>query len=175
MTTKGSPMPVVRRVRPEDWRAQRELRLRALRTDPLAFGSTLAREEAYDDRTWEERTARGAAGKLSSTWVAELPGGPLVGMSAGARVEGTLHVFAMWVDPVWRGRGLGAQLLDRVIVWVREVAPGEELELQVNPRQVEAVRLYERKGFRRTGHREPLGHTEGEVVESMVLPASVLP
>jgi len=93
----------------------------------------------------------------------------LVGVAAVAFVEGEWHVFAMWVDPAFRRRGLGGRLLDAGLAWFRVTAPHRPLRLDVNPQQGDAVRLYESRGFRRTGSSSPLGHTAGETVEAMVL------
>lgn len=39
------------------WQTYRDVRLRALATDPDAFGSNLAREQAFDDARWIEQAA----------------------------------------------------------------------------------------------------------------------
>src|SRR5262249_59106486 len=52
----------VRRIRADEGLALRALRLRALADAPTAFGSTLAREEAFPADGWHERAAGGAAG-----------------------------------------------------------------------------------------------------------------
>ena len=53
---------LVRRLRPDEWRDLRALRLRALEDAPDAFGATLAEEAAEPDLTWQERA--GAADRL---------------------------------------------------------------------------------------------------------------
>ena len=45
----------VRRVRPDEWRALRDVRLRALETDPDAFGATVAEALARPDEEWQSR------------------------------------------------------------------------------------------------------------------------
>ena len=47
--------PTVRRFAANEWRVYRALRLHALRDAPDAFGSTLAREEAFPDDEWVQR------------------------------------------------------------------------------------------------------------------------
>src|SRR4051794_13206647 len=48
----------IRRVRPEEWQAHRDIRLRALQSDPDAFGVTLEEALAEDDAAWQRRTQR---------------------------------------------------------------------------------------------------------------------
>lgn len=155
---------------PDDWPRLRELRLKALAQDPLAFGSTLAREAVFDEPLWQERVRNSSSGSAQSTLVALAPGERWVGMITLHYVEGAWRVFGMWVDPVVRGRGVGGRLLDLGIAWAEDAHPGAGVELSVNPRQTFAVRLYERRGFRFTGQEEPLGHTPGEVARKMVRP-----
>lgn len=161
----------MRRVRKEEWRAVRDLRLKSLASDPLAFGSTLERERAFPDDLWQERTAREATSSDSSTWVASGPSGRLIGMAAAVEVEGTPHIFGMWVEPAFRGRGVGGRLLDIALRWVRRTRPGSEVRLSVNPSQSVASALYRSRGFHPTGSFRPLGHTEGIEVQELVLPA----
>ena len=52
--TYTRPMEI-RRARPDEWQALRDLRLRALATDPDAFGSTLAGSSTRTDAEWQER------------------------------------------------------------------------------------------------------------------------
>jgi hypothetical protein len=61
----------VRRIRPDEGLNLRAIRLRALRDAPMAFGSTLAREEAFPESVWHDRAAGGASGTESATFVAQ--------------------------------------------------------------------------------------------------------
>lgn len=159
----------IRRVRAGEWKEHRALRLKALARDPLAFGSTHAREVAFPDDLWKERTSRNADSEQSALFVADAGEGGLVGMVAIAFLEQRWHVFAMWVAPEYRRRGLGGRLLDVGVTWFRQQSSVDALLLEVNPRQQGAVQLYERAGFHRTGGESPLGHTPGEVTISMAL------
>lgn len=155
------PAPLIRRVVASEWPALRTLRLQSLRTDPQAFGATLAEEEAMADARWVDRARRGATSPDSGQWVAVDAAGGLVGCSVLAEVEGQVHVFAIWVAPDHRGRGLGGRLLDAALAWGAHAFPGRTFQLEVNPRQVAAVRLYESRGFAPTGGRRSLGHADG--------------
>ena len=162
------PELVVRRVRSGEWKQYRELRLRALANDPMAFGSTLLREQGYPDEKWQEYCRSGSAAENSSTWIATTIDDQWVGMCVCAEHEGDLHLFAMWVDPEYRGRKAGGSLLDATLRWVDERFPERKVILQVNPTQAAALKLYLSRGFRANGEQEPIGHTPGVLVDTMV-------
>ena len=162
----------VRRVTGDDWGAYREVRLRALATDPWAFGSTLGREEAFTEAQWRERIERDTPGSPGRTWAGVGPENRFVGTIAAARPDGEFHLFAMWVAPEQRRQGLGGRLVDAALAWIDSVEPGTSVRLDVNPRGTAAVQLYLSRGFRATGATEPLGHTPSETIEAMVRPGS---
>ena len=166
MSTSAS----IRRVRADEVAAERSLRLRALRSDPIAFGSSYAEEAKFPEEKWRERTVAGATSGTQSTWVAEVAGVGLIGSVTIIRTERGFGVFGMWLDPDHRGSGLGRQMLVNAIRWAEEQDPTPSFWLDVNPKQHAAVRTYEGLGFRRTGKTRPLGHTAGETVEEMVRP-----
>jgi ribosomal protein S18 acetylase RimI-like enzyme len=157
----------IRRLRSSDWEAFRILRLGALRTDPLAFGSTLERETGYPDDRWRGWAESGALGDESATFVAEAAPGRFVGMAGAFTHHGEYHVWGMWVSPELRGQGIGRDLLDRVLSWARSTNPGRMVLLEVNPGQAAAIRLYEGRGFRSTGRTTPLGHHPPAMVQEM--------
>ena len=65
---------IVRRILASDWDRFRTVRLRALGSDPRAFGSTLERELAYPPNRWQEWATAAAEGFDSATFLAEAPG-----------------------------------------------------------------------------------------------------
>ncbi len=167
---------VVRRLVPTDLDEFRRIRLRSLQHDPLAFGSTYAREAAFEESTWVSRVGQGATGADSGTWVAEGPDGQLVGLVGVFSDAGTFVAVMMWVEPAFRGRGLGSRLLDELLAWTANARPDWSVRLSVNPRQRAAAHLYESRGFVPTGRREDLEHTPGAWADEMILrrPASAL-
>ncbi|GAA1625612.1 GNAT family N-acetyltransferase [Georgenia ruanii] len=129
-----------------EWRTVRQVRLRALAADPAAFGSTLARELAFDDDLWRERVATGR------TFLARRDGA-VVGIAsfyAEPGREDERQLVGMWVAPEARGSGVAAALVGVV----RRAAAAEgatRLTLFVAEGNEPARRLYERLGFQPTG------------------------
>jgi GNAT superfamily N-acetyltransferase len=160
---------IVRRIRPEEALRLRALRLRALADTPSAFGSTLAREEAFDEAVWHERATQGALGQISVTYVAE-EADRWVGMVTGLADEADEPrpaLVGMFVERAARGRGVGAALVEAVAGWARD-RRAPRLYLGVTSADGAAFRLYSRGGFRATGRTYPLDHTPSLTVVEMV-------
>lgn len=149
---------VVRRIRSDESLRLRALRLRALADAPSAFGSTLAREEAFHDEVWHERAAGGAAGEDRVTYIAE-DGDRWIGMATGLTDAGPrLDLVGMFVEPEARGREVGASLVQSIAAWAQGRG-ATQLHLWVTATNEPALRLYRRVGFRPTGSTQPLDHT----------------
>jgi GNAT superfamily N-acetyltransferase len=155
--------PEVRKIRADEGLRLRALRLHALADSPTAFGSTLAREEAFADSVWHERAARGAAGGDGVTFVAEQDDA-WIGLVTGL-VEDTEDpkrsgpVFVgMFVDRAQRRHGVGAALVEAVAAWAR-ARGASRLFLWVTSSNEPALALYRRCGFRPTGETKPNAHT----------------
>lgn len=148
----------VRRILADEGSRYRGIRLRALADSPTAFGSTLERESGLTGEEWTRRATRSAAGDDSAFFVAENTGGDWVGMAGGFREDDppdTVHLVSMWVDPDYRGSGLGMRLVDAVLAWAR-AGGSRAVELWVTRGNDPAAALYRRAGFVTTADYQPL-------------------
>jgi predicted GNAT family acetyltransferase len=151
--------PTLRRLTPDDWAVLRDVRLRALADSPDAFGSTLDREQDFDEKDWRRRSVR-------PVWVAEVDGRP-VAMAGVFANDGVLQVWGMWTDPDHRGRGYARALLDVLVG--PAVAEGRPVSLHVNVANPGARAFYEGYGFVGTGELEPLRPGSEQRIELMVI------
>ncbi|PVU81826.1 GNAT family N-acetyltransferase (plasmid) [Cellulomonas sp. WB94] len=145
----------------DDWQVVRDVRLRALRDSPLAFGSTLAREEGFREQHWRMRL------RSSPWWVARRvrpSDGSVVGLVSMISEPGSTsddrHVVGLWVEPDARREGVGTALLAAVVAAAR----AEEactVSLWVADDNDAATGLYGRLGFVPTGERQPLPSSPG--------------
>ncbi len=129
---------------PTEWRTWRELRLRALADSPDSFGETLDGARTRDDAAWSSSTATDPARVVL---IAEDAGG-WIG-TAVARVtpdDRCGHLYAMWVAPEARRRGVGRALVDAAMRWSRFAGAGT-LALKVTDRAAAAEALYRALGF----------------------------
>lgn len=158
--TSSSHVPV-RRIEASEWQTLKATRLLALQTDPDAFGSTFAREDAFSDDVWQERALNGAVDEVQSTWVSGQLGTKqfaglltLIPVEAAdgqpKEIESAREIVGMWVAPEARSSGLASALLDAAIE--HSTAQGiTDLKLWVMRPNERAQRLYERHGFVPTG------------------------
>ena len=155
--TEPRPPVTVRRIRPDDGPAFRDVSLRALQTHTTAFGSSYEREAGRPPESWDTWAATTSAGNDQAMFVAETPN-QLVGLAGAFRTGDkprSLHMIAMWMDPDLRGYGHGRTLTNAVVSWARQ-ADADELGLWVVAGNDAARRLYESCGFVDTGRVQPL-------------------
>ncbi|HEY4223161.1 MAG TPA: GNAT family N-acetyltransferase [Myxococcota bacterium] len=147
---------LIRRIRSDDAAALRVIRLRALATDPLSFGSTFASEAARDDAFWLARATTAASGAEVATFLAFVDD-VVVGTSTIRRDETdarTFGVFGVWVAPEARRLGIARALLASAELFARD-GGGARLALMVTERATAAAALYLSSGFAPTGLTEP--------------------
>lgn len=127
------------------------LRLRALREEPEAFGSSY---EESKDRPLEQTVQRLREGAASDDGVTlgAYDEGRLVGMVVIVRAPNeksrhTANIYAMYVAPEARGRGYGRALVETAIERARAMAGLEQVYLAVVTTNTAARSLYLSAGF----------------------------
>jgi ribosomal protein S18 acetylase RimI-like enzyme len=152
----------VRRLRAEEWRQLREIRLEALKDTPIGFGEWYHEAAARTDEEWRERARRIAEPAQTALFAALDQEGRFVGITGvfprPELAEGReLVVYSVYVTPAHRGarHGVAAKLLDAAIAWAREVGKAQSVTLSVHERNDRAHAFYRRYGFVDTGETIP--------------------
>ncbi len=128
---------------PTEWRAWRELRLRALADSPESFGDTLENAHGRDEATWASSTATDPARVVLIAEEAGWIGTAIVRVTPDDRCA---HLYAMWVAPDARRRGVGRALVDAAMRWSRFAGAGT-MALTVTDRSPAAEAMYRALGF----------------------------
>lgn len=143
---------------PDRWREYKVLRLTALRTDPIAFGSTFEETLAYPDELWQERLL----GQTSTILFAEREG-RLVGTAAvllGIEEDAAAaQIVGVFVEPEHRGQGIARRLLEELLARLADRPEFARILLHVTETQAAATALYRSLEFVEIGrlvgeHRE---------------------
>jgi ribosomal protein S18 acetylase RimI-like enzyme len=144
----------------DEWQTYRAMRLAMLLQSPSAFGGT--HQEAVDnhEQIWQQRLRDNV---VLLARVGPTPAGSAMYSTFGQSDPGDCALFGMWVDPRFRGAGVGRALVDAVVAQAR-VAHKRRVVLHVVSRNTSATDLYERAGFLPTGRTVPYPHDD-QVVE----------
>jgi GNAT superfamily N-acetyltransferase len=142
----------VRRVRADEWRTWKDLRLEMLQTAPDAFGTRFEDAVLEPDEFWQERTATLATDARSAMFVVDDADD---GWRAGAGCaltddEPLPWAFSVYTRPAFRGQRLQDGLMAAVMDFARTTGH-TELSLWVVEDNLPARRTYERLGFRPNG------------------------
>ncbi len=90
-------------------------------------------------------------GMLDAIWVVP-DGDDLIGCSAMKGISSdTVELKRMYLDPAFRGRGLGFMLIEAGLTWAKEQG-FHRVVLDTTRSMVDARRLYESVGFRPTAN-----------------------
>jgi ribosomal protein S18 acetylase RimI-like enzyme len=131
------------------------VRLRALKEDPAAFGSTYAKESQLSQNDWLKRLTTWNEGR--SICYLGMDQGGSCGIIAGYFDKDDpqmAYAASMWVAPTHRRTGLGTMLMNAVQRWAQNLG-ARELRLMVTSRNATAISFYEQLGFAFTGTTGP--------------------
>lgn len=143
-----------------EWRRQKSIRLRALLDAPEAFGTTYGQSIEWPDRKWMDQLDE----LHSLVWVED---GEDLGMVRGVQSSDdpdVAYLLSMWVDPVARGRGIGAALVNDLLAWAGSLGYTKVL-LDVGRENPRAQALYRSCGFAPTGRTWNLPPPRERIVE----------
>lgn len=133
----------------------RDVRLRALRDTPSAFGSTYASEAQLSDAEWLQRAERWNGERGIGFLAVDGTGGCGIAGSFLDEHDATkAHLISMWTAPTHRRQGVGTRLIAAIADWAREHGV-QRLVLMVTSSNDQAVEFYRRLGFTFTGRTEP--------------------
>lgn len=140
----------VRGILADEGELLREVRLAALANAPSSFLET--HEEVLADPldVWEARAAAGT-GEGDALVLLALDDGRPVGMAGIAREIGQRRrhraaLWGVWVDPAYRGRGVGRKLVSATLDWARD-RDVRAVYLEVVEGEDPARSLYTHLGF----------------------------
>jgi GNAT superfamily N-acetyltransferase len=104
----------VRRIRAGEGQIFRDLRLTALKESPAAFSSTYASAVGRRWESWRDQADSASSGTERCTFIAFADRTP-VGIASAYRDSAEAderEVLQFWVNPDWRSRGVGRELLE---------------------------------------------------------------
>lgn len=136
---------------PTRWREYRDLRIEAVTNDPHAFVDTPEEDRTKPDIIWQERLAAAYEGQKSRGFFA-LHDDRLIGITfllfePQLKLRHQAGIRSVYLQPAYRGHGLGRKLVGAAIDYAREQPHLEVLRLDVDSENTAAYELYKALGF----------------------------
>ena len=113
-------MIAIRPLRPDEWPAFREIRLRSLATDPGNFFRSVAEEEARPEAEWREMLDSKDGAVFGLFDADRLIGLTAVYVDRAIAARDTAGLGMTWLNPSYRGRGLSALIYTARVAWARD-------------------------------------------------------
>jgi len=147
------PTVKIVQLKPYNWKVLRELKIKSLGLESIAFEDQVEGMERYSTRSedeWREKLDENASSTLS---VFAEDDGSYIGMVNGViDVKGKKAAIEhMYVDPDYRQQSIGRRLLETLLQKLKDRGDIEKAELAVVETQEQARRLYESLGFQKVG------------------------
>lgn len=137
----------------EEWQKYKELRLRALKEDPQAFGASYKTNFEYPEKEWKRRLENASKGKTNWLLFAR-EGIKLAGMIGAFLEDGvtdTATIYFVYVPIEEREKGISNKLMDGILKELSQKPFLRKVKLVVNKDLIPAVNLYKKFGFTEVG------------------------
>lgn len=145
---------------PERWEEYKNLRLEALKNEPTAFAASYEEKASKEDEYWQNQLKKFQDADEDSMWFAEVSD-KLVGLTGWYRsntekLRHSASVYAVYVNPKYRGKGIAKELIKKVLEEVESKPEIVKIDLNVNTKNEAATNLYKKLGFEIVGtlHKE---------------------
>jgi ribosomal protein S18 acetylase RimI-like enzyme len=137
----------IKRLEPDRWQDYRDLRLEALRSFPLAYGSSYEEETKNTEEHWRMRIRN-----VLFAMVHDTPVGIMVWVrNPRLKTNHICEIYGVYVKREYQGQGIGSRLMAFTLEEISKHEGIIKVILDVNPTQKAAYKLYRKFGFRKSG------------------------
>lgn len=135
-----------------DASAYRAIRLEGLKNRPEAFGSSFEEEQHFTINLFKSRIQSEFAFTFGAFENEALAGVATLVKETKVKLKHKASIFAMYVSPYYRGKGIGKELMLEAIKKAKQLNDIEQLQLSVVSTNQSAKQLYTSLGFSDYGH-----------------------
>ena len=147
------------------WKDYRALRLEALKNDPIAFGSSYNEEIKLSNNEWKRRIKNSLFALLN-----DKPIGTIVYIFENkTKTKHIANIYGVYVKKEYRGQGVGKKLVESAISLIKKNKNIIKINLNVNPKQKAAVKLYKKYGFKTIGVLKKDLYVNGKFYDELIM------
>lgn len=131
---------------------------------PGEFNLTVAEEEETLTRYAHSDNSVFLVAEIEEKIVGELT------LKGGSRLANRhTAVLGIAIDQDWRDKGIGSQLMARVIDWAKTTRILSRIELAVFTGNARAIHLYQKVGFEIEGRRRKVACRDGKFIDDLIM------
>lgn len=156
----------IRQLSEDDWQEFARIRLKALQTDPKAFGSNYERESKMTEADWRDKLRA----KDNAIFLIDEDDAPIgitcVSVDRNDRTGKTALLWGSWLAPEFRRRGLSELIYQTRIEWAKQQPTVERIIVSHRASNLASKYANQKHGFMFTHTEEKLwtdGATEDEI------------
>jgi RimJ/RimL family protein N-acetyltransferase len=157
----------IRQLTADDWREFSRVRLKALKSDPLVFGSSYEKESQFAEADWRSRLQQTADSAVFMLFAGEMPIG-ITGVSVfrDDPTGKTAMLWGSWLEPDFRGKGLSELIYQARLDWAKRHPNVKRIIVSHRASNLASKYANQKHGFTFTRTHEKVwsdGATEDEV------------
>lgn len=165
----------IRQLTAEDWRVFSQVRLRALKSDPLVFGSNYEKESQFTEADWRSRLEQSDDSAVFMLFANKTPIG-ITGVSVfrDDPTGKTALLWGSWLAPDFRGKGLSELMYKARLDWAKQHQTVKRIIVSHRASNLASKYANQKHGFIFTRTHEKVwadGATEDEVCYELYLDA----
>jgi GNAT superfamily N-acetyltransferase len=123
----------IRQLSENDWREFSQIRLEALKTDPLVFGSNYEKESKMTEADWRSRL-QAKDNAIFLIYAGDTPiGMTCVSVDRNDPTQKTALLWGSWLAPHFRGKGLSELMFQTRIDWAKRQQTVEKSSFRTAP------------------------------------------
>ncbi len=147
------------------WKECRDLRLEALKEEPLAFSSSYEGEKLLSEKEWRDRICNAIFAMDNN-----IPVGMVVLIcQTNQKTKHIANIFGLYVKKSHQGRGIGIQLIEKAVSRLKEPGQISKIKLTVNIEHGAAIALYKKIGFSVVGTLRKELHHQGTYYDELIM------
>jgi ribosomal protein S18 acetylase RimI-like enzyme len=93
----------------------------------------------------------------------------ILGLNYRQKLKHIADIFGVYVDPKYRGFGIGQKLLDHVIQKAKSYSIIRKMKLEVVSTQIPAINLYTKNGFHKVGVLKDELHDQNQYFDTLIM------
>lgn len=157
----------IRQLTENDWREFSRVRLKALQTDPLVFGSSYEKESQFAEDDWRSRLRQSDDSAVFMLFTGETPIG-ITGVSVFSDdpTGETAILWGSWLEADFRGKGLSELMYKARLDWAKRHPGVKRVIVSHRASNLASKYANQKHGFTFTRTHEKVwadGATEAEV------------